>query len=89
MTQDIKHNDLHYSKFKTSITEKEDHLTQFTHSNGRQLLITPYNEEFGPIRWTENFSQLLEDKSFEEQMEFYAITESRRIASMAYGEITR
>lgn len=53
------------------------------------MKIEKYQPEFGQINFPEGFESRLKGKSLEEQMEFYRVTESSRIADISYGEIDK
>lgn len=72
----------------TLVSVKDNIVRQFRHSNGNQYFTVEYKPEYGVVNFPDGFEKKLEGKSLEQQMEHYAISESRVMLKTAYGEIT-
>jgi len=69
----------------TMLSMSDGFVNQFRHSNGKTYFCQQYTD-YEP---DENIQAVLTEKRVEEQMEYYYVTESRRLYSTAYGEITK
>jgi len=68
---------------------KKDHVGSLHHSNGKTYVCEQYEPKDKEYVIKDELLDILSGKTIEQQMDYYYVTESRRLFSTAYGEITK
>lgn len=76
-------------EWENLLSVKDGEVVRFHHSNGRDFLCEKYEGEYANCNVTDEMLKFLSGKTIERQMEYYYITESRRLYNTVYGEITK
>lgn len=72
-------------EWETLLSVEKGNVKRFRHTNGK----TFFCEQLYDYVVDERIAQLLDGKTVEEQMNYYYVTESRKLYETAYGEITK
>ncbi len=75
-------------EWETVLVTDEEGVRRFHHQNGRDFFCEQYMPDGEEYVVDERIVEILSGKTIEQQMEFYYVTESYRLYSTAYGEIS-
>lgn len=76
-------------EWETLLSVKDGEVARFRHSNGRDFFCERCDREVADCNVTDEMLKTLSGKTVERQMEYFYVTESRRLYETAYGEITK
>lgn len=76
-------------EWETLLIIENDEVRKFRHSNGKDFFCQQYNPQDEEYVVNEKMKEILSGKTVEEQMEHFFVTNSIRLYSTAYGEITK
>ncbi len=76
-------------EWETLLIIENDEVRRFRHSNGKDFFCQQYNPQDEEYVVNEKMKEVLSGKTVEEQMEHFFVTNSTRLYSTAYGEITK
>ncbi|MCD7812299.1 MAG: hypothetical protein LUG91_10760 [Ruminococcus sp.] len=76
------------NEWETLLVKDENGVKRFRHKNGKDFFCEQYKPDGTEYVVNEKIAEALSGKTIEQQMEHYYVTESRRLYSTAYGEIT-
>ena len=72
-------------EWQTMLSKENGLVRRFRHGNGKDF----FCEQLEDYAVDEKIAAILEGKTVEKQMDYYYVTESRRLYDTAYGEITK
>lgn len=78
-----------HDEWETMLAVKKDEVVRFLHKNGKTFFCEQYNPNNEKYVVKEEIREVLSGKTIEQQMEHFFITESRRLYSTSYGNISK
>ncbi|MCD7891435.1 MAG: hypothetical protein LUG26_06670 [Ruminococcus sp.] len=76
------------NEWETLLVKDENGVKRFRHKSGKDFFCEQYKPDGTEYIVNEKIAEALSGKTIEQQIEHYYVTESRRLYSTAYGEIT-